>query len=538
MRLASRTNPTGTLRMSDDLRSFQERLKGTIYKPVRVIGSGGTSTVLLCERDLPQAYDRPAPNARFAVKLLSHRTPTGADAAWKLLVNEAEKAGGLTSNATVKMHPPVKTPGGELILVMEYVEGESLGEHLRRVEVLGLKDTVTVFRRICKSVKEAHRAGLCHGDLKPGNVMLPHRVLSGAKVCDWGLARSFRRADDPLLALTPEYASPAIWRGEGASERSDLFALGAMLYEVLAGEKLFCSPGDAKDEEERCRAIREQVENPETLEFALDKRQWPKEISRLLRGCLQQSDDTKSTNIGDDESDPFQNVSEFEAHLNELERTRKAWSRLLRRGEDRATPISSFPLASARQATTRSLPRHSDPVPAPEATAGTETPRDSLSASESASDRGPGHLPRQSQIGTALIAAAVAGVFIVALIVMSPRSPPVPEHPGAVRASTVGSPGTHHGARPGPEPKPERSGEGASVAYRASGRAAPRPPLAVDGGAVDGRPDGGKSGSTSMHALRPVARPSSSGRGPSSTPPKRVPLEERASGPEVYEDSK
>src|SRR6266550_2889787 len=147
-------------------------------------------------------------------------------------------------------------------LVMEFLEGETLAERLRQ-GVLPLKETLKVGMEVSEALEVAHRAGITHRDLKPGNIML---TKSGAKLMDFGLAKATAAglaagaSNAPLLSAarttsgpspmspltsvgevigTIQYMSPEQIEGKNADARSDLFALGAVLYEMAIGKRAF-----------------------------------------------------------------------------------------------------------------------------------------------------------------------------------------------------------------------------------------------------------------------------------------------------------
>ncbi len=146
-------------------------------------------------------------------------------------------------------------------LVMEFLEGETLAERLRK-GAMPLSETLAIGSTIAEALAVAHRQGIVHRDLKPGNIML---TKSGAKLMDFGLAKATTAGFDgaskapvlsaamtvsdatPLSPLTTagaligtiEYMSPEQIEGKEADARSDLFALGGILYEMATGGRPF-----------------------------------------------------------------------------------------------------------------------------------------------------------------------------------------------------------------------------------------------------------------------------------------------------------
>jgi tetratricopeptide (TPR) repeat protein len=129
---------------------------------------------------------------------------------------------------------------GAPFLAMEWIEGETLSQRVRREGALGTEDVVTLMCAIGAGIAHAHRAGLVHRDVKPSNVMLPNGELARAKVLDFGLARlvSGRSAltQTGMLVGTLGYMAPELVREpDSADARSDVFALGCVLHQCLTG---------------------------------------------------------------------------------------------------------------------------------------------------------------------------------------------------------------------------------------------------------------------------------------------------------------
>src|SRR5688572_10452851 len=159
-------------------------------------------------------------------------------------------------------HPHICTlyDVGDGFLVMEYLEGETLADRVARGAV-PVNDAVRIAIQIADALDKAHHAGIVHRDLKPGNVML---TRSGAKLLDFGLAKpgvthgfQSRSAAGATLASTPtlttppnltgqgavlgtlQYMAPEVLEGAEADARSDIFAFGCVLYEMLTAKKAF-----------------------------------------------------------------------------------------------------------------------------------------------------------------------------------------------------------------------------------------------------------------------------------------------------------
>ena len=205
------------------------------YAIEREIGQGGMATVYLA-RDLK--HDR-----QVALKLL--RPELAASLGLDRFLREIRTTAQLT-------HPhilPLLDSGdaaGTLFYVMPYVEGESLRDRLTREKQLPLDDALQLTREVADALSYAHSRGVVHRDIKPENILLE----SGhAVVADFGIAKaiaaagSARLTETGLAIGTPAYMSPEQAAGESDLDgRSDLYSLGCVLYEMLAGEPPFTGP--------------------------------------------------------------------------------------------------------------------------------------------------------------------------------------------------------------------------------------------------------------------------------------------------------
>jgi tRNA A-37 threonylcarbamoyl transferase component Bud32/tetratricopeptide (TPR) repeat protein len=171
-----------------------------------------------------------------------------------LALNAAERFQVEARAASSLTHPhicavyDVGEADGRLFLVMQLVDGTTLREHANATP-LEAADVVAIGSQIADALEAAHARGIFHRDIKPGNIMIDSRRQ--VKLLDFGLARHAAadqtdqtRADDFLTATgtivgTPQYMSPEVLQGKAADARSDLWALGVVLYELLAGQLPF-----------------------------------------------------------------------------------------------------------------------------------------------------------------------------------------------------------------------------------------------------------------------------------------------------------
>jgi serine/threonine-protein kinase len=130
--------------------------------------------------------------------------------------------------------------GGRPFLTMEFVDGEDLAGLLRRVGRLPEEKAVEAARQLCAALAAVHAQGVLHRDLKPANVMLDGR--GKVRLADFGLAAAAAEAGEDRPG-TPAYMAPEQLTGQPASERSDLYALGLVLYELFTGRRAFEGAG-------------------------------------------------------------------------------------------------------------------------------------------------------------------------------------------------------------------------------------------------------------------------------------------------------
>src|SRR5262249_5276951 len=125
---------------------------------------------------------------------------------------------------------------GQPVLTMEYVDAEALAALLRRIGRLPEEKGVELARQLCQGLAAAHERGVIHRDLKPANVMIDGR--GRVRLTDFGLAAAAGAVDD-VRAGTPAYQAPEQLAGREVTARSDLFALGLVLYEIFTGRRAY-----------------------------------------------------------------------------------------------------------------------------------------------------------------------------------------------------------------------------------------------------------------------------------------------------------
>jgi serine/threonine-protein kinase len=134
-------------------------------------------------------------------------------------------------------------------LVMEYIDGIPLSAYLKEDQPLPLEQAIELFLPVAEGVAEAHKKGIVHRDLKPQNIMVQRNLplTKAVKVLDFGLAKiksadsypSLIQAKTMNIVGSPPYMSPEQWSGEGVDNRTDIYALAVILYQMLTGRLPF-----------------------------------------------------------------------------------------------------------------------------------------------------------------------------------------------------------------------------------------------------------------------------------------------------------
>jgi serine/threonine-protein kinase len=231
--------------MRDPVEALQASV-GSGYRIERELGRGGMATVYLAH-DLRHGR-------RVALKLL--RPELAATLGPDRFTREIRLAAGL-------QHPNILTvldsggTGAQLWFTMPYVEGESLRSRLDRERQLPIDEAVRLATEVADALECAHRQGIVHRDIKPENILLSGARETGslsrgqehALVTDFGIARSSsevttdRLTETGMIVGTPSYMSPEQASGErNLDRRTDIYSLGCVLYEMLAGEPPFTGP--------------------------------------------------------------------------------------------------------------------------------------------------------------------------------------------------------------------------------------------------------------------------------------------------------
>jgi len=271
------------------------------YEIVAPLGTGGMGEVYRA-RDTRLGRD-------VAVKVLPQHLSSNAEVRARF-EREAKTISSLNDPHICTLHD-IGREGDTDYLVMELVEGETLADRLRR-GALPAADVLRLGAQIAAALDRAHRAGIVHRDLKPGNVML---AKGGAKLMDFGLARATGMAGrgpasdaaSTALAQSPtesrpltsegtivgtfQYMSPEQLEGREADARSDLWALGCVLYEMVTGRRAFEGKSQA--------SLIGSIMNTEPAPMATVAPMAPPGLDRLVRRCLAKDPEDRWQNARD-----------------------------------------------------------------------------------------------------------------------------------------------------------------------------------------------------------------------------------------------
>jgi serine/threonine-protein kinase len=185
-------------------------------------------------------------NRTVAVKLLKPHLATEGTVAERFR-REALVAAGLNDPHVVTVHDAVEDNGRQAV-IMEFVDGKSLRETLDKQGTLSLKLTVHIGLSVCAALEAAHRAGIIHRDVKPGNILLTEngRVM----LTDFGIAKALSGDQDltneNIMMGTAKYLSPEQVDGDELGPAADIYSLGLVLYECLAGRVPFIGSSDTE----------------------------------------------------------------------------------------------------------------------------------------------------------------------------------------------------------------------------------------------------------------------------------------------------
>jgi serine/threonine protein kinase len=257
------------------------------YRVVEKVGEGGMGAVyravdLMLERDV-------------AIKAIRPELASEADVVERFRAEARMLA--RVSHTSIATIYAFFAEGNELFLAMEFVRGESLSQRLHQGGPLPWERAVPLFAVALEGIEQAHRAGIVHRDLKPDNLMITE--TGAVKVMDFGIARlvgSGRLTRTGLVIGTLRYMAPEQIRGQEADRRTDIYALGTVLYEMVTGRVPFDGNSDYL-------VLKAQIESH------------PAPPSSLQPGLPTWLDEAILKALAKDPADRFQTVEELRAYL-------------------------------------------------------------------------------------------------------------------------------------------------------------------------------------------------------------------------------
>lgn len=260
---------------SAEFLALQEAVAGRYFLE-RELGRGGMGVVYLA-RDV--SLDR-----MVAIKLLPPELARSSELRARFL-REARIAAQLSHPHIVPIHA-VEEHEAIVFFVMSFVDGETLGERVRRSGPLGSTEALRVMQEVAWALAHAHARGLVHRDVKPDNILL-ERESGRAMVTDFGIARAAesRTPAGGLVIGTPQYMSPEQARGESVDGRSDLYSLGATFFFALTGRLPMEAPSAA--------ALMVRLTTDAAPSIASVRSVVPAPLARAIDRCLEASPDRR-----------------------------------------------------------------------------------------------------------------------------------------------------------------------------------------------------------------------------------------------------
>jgi serine/threonine protein kinase/tetratricopeptide (TPR) repeat protein len=267
-----------------------EQMRASIahYKIISKIGSGGMGAVYLAE---DTKLDR-----QVALKILLDDLAKDADRV-RRFVQEAKAASALNHPNILTIHE-IGESEGQHYIATELIKGETLRDRLRKAP-LSLRDTIDISLQTASALNAAHEAGIVHRDIKPENIMI--RDDGGVKVLDFGLVKLSEKkneadSSDPTRVKTSPgtvmgtatYMSPEQARGKETDNRTDIWSMGVVLYEMLSGK----TPFAGESTNDTIAAILKS--EPEPIDGAV-----PQELRRMIRRTLQKRADERYQTVKD-----------------------------------------------------------------------------------------------------------------------------------------------------------------------------------------------------------------------------------------------
>jgi len=262
------------------------------YQIIEELGKGGMGRVY-------KAIDKEV-DAKIALKLIKPEIASHKKTIQRFR-NELKVARDISHKNVCRMYDLNKEKGSYYI-TMEYVSGEDLKSFIRRSRQLTAGTAITIAKQVCEGLTEAHKLGVVHRDLKPQNIMIDRE--GNARIMDFGIARSLSGkgiTGAGVMIGTPEYMSPEQAEVKEIDQRSDIYSLGIIMYEMVTGRVPF------EGETPLGIAMKHKSEmpkNPTELNSQI-----PEDLSQVILRCLEK-----------DKENRYQSAEEVRSELTSIEK--------------------------------------------------------------------------------------------------------------------------------------------------------------------------------------------------------------------------
>jgi serine/threonine-protein kinase len=248
------------------------------YRVVSRVGTGGMGEVFLAEHVRIKR--------KCALKVMRRSMITDSTAVMRFN-REAENASQISHPNVAAVYDFGETANGLIYLAMEFVDGEPLSDTLARERALTPVRVSEIVRQAADALSVAHQVGILHRDLKPDNIMLsPTRTGTDlVKIVDFGIARVIGSEAQSVTSTgiavgTPDFMSPEQFAGEKLDQRSDIYSLALVAFNLLSGELAFPSPTSTD------HLLARFTSKPRTLSSVRPSIEWPQELQNVFDKAL------------------------------------------------------------------------------------------------------------------------------------------------------------------------------------------------------------------------------------------------------------